>query len=532
MQRLRTRILGAPDELTSRLEGELHRGGFTIEVLPTSEDAATDGARGETPDLVLVSDADLERPLPDLVAELAGEDDPPLIVVCAPEREDQAIAAMQFGARDYVLSDRLARLCPTIRRELAEAANRRQQRQAEAAERQRMLLVEVLRDTASALSSTLDLDEVFDRILAAMGWVIPHNTAAIFFAEGNAARVVRLRGWEDLGIDSVPDRVHLTEVELAALSAMMASGKPIVIQDTREDSRWAPGDRRLHWVRSFAAAPLFDESKVFGVLALFSDQPTYFTDVHLELLEGFASQAAMATRNARLFEAVSTSRRRLRELSTRIVDAQEDERRRISQELHDGVAQTLTGVIINTELLINQMVTDGEDPFHSRLSDVAALAKQSLQQIRTLSHRLRPAILDELGLASTLRWFTGRYSKATGAEIELAVTGLEETRPGQNIETALYRVVQEVLAWLARQGRATRVSIELASEPDAVILTISDNSPGGPTSNGEVTDVWTEVEVLGIEERILSVGGELEISASESGSFHIAIRIPIGVATD
>ena len=133
---------------------------------------------------------------------------------------------------------------------------------------------------------------------------------------------------------------------------MIAAGKPIVIQDTEDDIRWNPGDRRLFWVRSFAAAPLFDESKVFGVLALFCDRPDYFTDIHLELLVGFASQSASASRNARLFEAVSKNRRELRDLSARIVATQEDERRKISQELHDGIAQTLTGVIINAELLI------------------------------------------------------------------------------------------------------------------------------------------------------------------------------------
>lgn len=402
------------------------------------------------------------------------------------------------------------------------------QRKANEAERQQQLLVEVLRDTSAALNTTLDLDEVFDRILANIGWVIPHNASAIFFAEGETARVIRLRGWEEFGVDSMPEQVPLTAAEMAALTTMMSIGKPIVIQDTALDGRWQPGTRRLEWVRSFAAAPLFDESKLFGVLALFCKEPNYFTSVHLELLEGFASQAATASRNARLFETVSRSRSELRELSTQIVQAQEDERRRISQELHDGVAQTLTAVVINAELLMTQIVMTHDDRLVSRLRDVATLAKQTLQQIRDLSHRLRPAMLDELGLVATVGWFTKRFSDWSKVEVDFRVTGIDEERLEPAIETGLYRVVQETLTNVVRRSETGRIVVELVREADRMIVRIEDDESGGePTGWRDSENDQPGTELLGIKERMTALGGSLTVSRSGSGGIRLDVEVPL-----
>lgn len=403
-----------------------------------------------------------------------------------------------------------------------------EQRRAEETERRQMLLVEVLRDTASALNSTLDLDEVFDRILANMGWVIPHNASAIFFVENVTAKVIRLAGWEELGIFDIPDSIPLNENEVSFLSSMAVTSQPVVIQDTAQNPIWEPGLRRLDWVRSFAAAPLFDESKIFGVLALFCERPDYFTESHVELLEGFASQAASASRNARLFEAVSNSRRELRRLSSMIVETQEDERRRISRELHDGVAQTLTGVIINAELLMNQVLAAGDGPPPEKLERVTALARQSLEQIRDLSQRLRPAMLDELGLVATLTWFSRRFEAWSEIEIHLTVDGMGDDRLENDLETALYRVVQESLNTVARFGSASRVEIELSRSPDAVRMVIEELRNGRDQVPLSLSpDDRDDLELLGIRERVVAVGGELTIESPADGGLTLDIRIPL-----
>jgi PAS domain S-box-containing protein len=649
-------VVGSSGTTVEDLMGEIRQVGLEPRcTLVGDENSLTDRLGAESWDLVMVNDGIADLSTTSAVAIVhAADDGVPIIVVCSRESEDEAIATMRAGGRDYLLRDDLRRLGPVVVRELENSSIRRdqvrferaltesearfraivedqtdflvrwkpdgtrtfvnraycdyfrgspssfigtsfvdgmpeqhrgfieetlaemspenpvvvaeprvprpngevvyhewvnrgifdsegelieiqsvgrdvtKQRMADEAERQRQLLVEVLRDTSAALNTTLDLDEVFDRILANIGWVIPHNASAIFFAEGGKARVVRLRGWEEFGIDSIPEQVPLTFAEMAALATMMDVGKPIVIQDTALDGRWQPGTRRLEWVRSFAAAPLFDESKLFGVLALFCKEPDYFTSVHLELLEGFASQAATASRNARLFETVSKSRSELRELSTQIVQAQEDERRKISQELHDGVAQTLTAVVINAELLLTQVVAIHDDRLVSRLRDVAALAKETLQQIRDLSHRLRPAMLDELGLVATLGWFTRRFADWSKVEVDFRVTGIDEERLESDVETGLYRVVQESLTNVVRHSETGRIEVELVREADRMIVRIKDDGTGGdPTEWSDSKNDPTGIEFLGMKERVTALGGSLTVSRSGTGGIRIDAEVPL-----
>ncbi len=648
-------VVGSSRDWAESLIGELRRSDFDPEfTLVGDEGSIVEVLASKDWDLILVNDDLADLSVKSAVSSIhCADGDLPAVVVCSRDNEEEAIAAMEAGGRDYILREDLRRLGPVVRRELADASIRRDQEgieralaasearfraivedqtefvvrwkpdgartfvnrayceyfqgsfstfigksffgdipsahrgfveeilaaltpenpvvvaeprvprpngdvvyhewvnrgvfdargelveiqsvgrdvtkqyTANQAERQQRLLVEVLRDTAAAINTTLDLDEVFDRILANIGWVIPHNASAIFFVEEGAARVVRLRGWDERGIRSIPEHVPLTATEMDTLSGMMMSGQPIVIQDTHRDDRWQPGTRRLDWVRSFAAAPLFDESKLFGVLALFCLKPDYFTNTHLELLEGFASQAATASRNARLFETVSESRRELRRLSIKIVEAQEEERRRISQELHDGVAQTMTAVIINAELLLAQVAAVEDDPLASRLREVASLAKEALKQTRNLSHRLRPAMLDELGLVPTLRWFTQRFAAWAGVEVEFSATGIDDERLEPAIETGLYRVVQEALTNVVRHAEASRVKVELIRETDRVVVRIEDDGEGfDPKVESGSDGHLPGIGLIGLKERVISLGGVFTARSCDGGGVRVDVEIP------
>ena len=395
-------------------------------------------------------------------------------------------------------------------------------------ERQKTLLIEVLRDTASALNSTLDLDDVFDRILSAVGWVIPHDAAAIFFVEDGRARLVRLRGWEEFGVQDLPVDLELSGGELEDLSDMVSSGRPVVIQDTASDPRWQTSLSALAWVRSCATAPLFDEAGVFGVLALFCAQPDFFTPTHVELLEGFASQAASATRNARLFDEVSRGRSELRDLSARLVGAQESERKHISQELHDEVGQALTAVIINADFITAEFGDDCPPEMVKRLHDISNLARVTLQQIRGLSMKLRPAMLDELGLISTMRWFVEQFAARSEISIDLHFSDeVEEQRFGAEIETALYRVLQEALTNVARHADATVVTVRLARTADTLRLSIEDDGQGfDPTAvDGKRTGGFG-LGLLGMRERVAGIGGTLFLDSEVGAGTRLEIEVP------
>jgi PAS domain S-box-containing protein len=398
-------------------------------------------------------------------------------------------------------------------------------RRAAEAERQQLLLVEVLRDTAEALNRTLNLDEVFDRILANLGWVVPHDTSAILFIEEGAARVVRHRGWVEMGIDNVPEVIGLADEEVKALTSMMSDGKPLVIQDTSSEPRWRLGSGRLGWVRSFAAAPLFDEQGVRGVLALFCAQPEHFSPTHMELLEGFASHSSTATRNARLFEAVSRGRRELRELSAQVVDAQEEERRRISRELHDEVGQTLSVMILNADFISSQFGPEVPPRAKERLEDITALARATLDQIRNLSLRLRPTMLDELGLVPTLRWLVERFTERTQMHVDLSTEDYGDIRLGSAEDITLYRAVQEALTNVIRHADASRVKVHLSRSDQSVDLRIEDDGVGfGVDRHGRRGP--GKLGLVGMRERVTRLDGSLEITSAPGRGTCLHIRLP------
>ncbi len=395
-------------------------------------------------------------------------------------------------------------------------------------ERQKTLLIEVLRDTASALNSTLDLDDVLDRILSAIGWVIPHDASVIFFVEDGVARLVRLGGWEEFGVDDIPSNMPLSGEELKDLADMMSSRQPVVIQDTASDPRWTTSLNGLRWVRGCATAPLFDEAEVFGVLALFCAQPDSFSPIHIELLEGFASQAASATRNARLYDEVSRGQDGLRELSTRIVEAQEDDRKRISRELHDEVGQALTAVIINADFITAEFVDNCPPEMVKRLHDITNLARETLQQIRGLSLSLRPAMLDELGLISTMRWFVERFAARSKIPIDLQFSDGVDERFGTEIETALFRVLQEALTNVARHADATVVSVRLVRTVEAHRLSIEDDGVGfDPAALNNRRDGDFRLGLLGMRERVAAIGGTLSLESEVGIGTRLEIDVPL-----
>ncbi len=402
-----------------------------------------------------------------------------------------------------------------------------ERRTAAEAERQRLLLVEVLRDTAAALNSTLELDGVLDRILANVGWVIPHDASAIFSVTNGKARLLRTGGWEDQGIEDLPDDVTLSAVEFSALTAMIESGRPLVIQNTAKDPRWRGASRRLGWVRSFAAAPLFDEEKAFGVMALFCSRTDYFTSDHLEMLEGFASQAASAARNAKLFETVSRSQNELRRLSSRVVRVLEDERGRISRELHDEIGQILTALIINADFVSGALASSGDERALQRLAEISNLARQVMEQVRDLSLRLRPAMLDELGLEPTLRWLTSSFSERSGVIADLEMLKMKDLRFDSSLETTLYRAVQEALTNVSRHAQAKRVSVSLEVIDAEVVLRIRDNGCGFDLEKvGPFGGETPGLGLLGMRERVGALGGIFNLDSILGGGTRLEVRVP------
>jgi len=176
-------------------------------------------------------------------------------------------------------------------------------RQAEEAEREQRLLAEALSDTAAAINSSLDLDQVLESILASVGRVLPHDAANIMLAEAGVVHIAAHRGYAERGLAEWIESVRWTFTELAAGRHVIETGRPLAIPDVRDYAGWMHIPE-TDWIRSFASAPIFSEGQVIGCLNLDSATVGLYTQTDAERLLAFANQASVAIRNAQLHEAV------------------------------------------------------------------------------------------------------------------------------------------------------------------------------------------------------------------------------------
>src|SRR5579864_5926010 len=160
--------------------------------------------------------------------------------------------------------------------------------------------------------------------------------------------------------------------------------------------------------------------------------------------------------------------------ASQIIKAQEQERKRIARELHDETSQVLTSLLISLAVLEESI---GPSEARERIADTRALAHQTLRAIRSLSIDLRPSALDDLGLLPALRWYIKEYQKKCAIEVEFHAFGFKERLPAE-METALYRIVQECLTNTAKHANAHKVRITLKEDTEAVYATITDDGCG------------------------------------------------------
>ncbi len=227
-------------------------------------------------------------------------------------------------------------------------------------------------------------------------------------------------------------------------------------------------------------------------------------------------------RNERFAESVN-ARTALRDLSTRLLEVQETERKALSRELHDEVGQALSGVLLGianvTAMLAPQ---DDQGAFHE-LQKLKRLTERTVATVRDMSLLLRPSMLDDLGLVPALQWQAREISRTT----ELAVTVQAESVSDDLDDahrTCIYRIAQEALRNTVRHARASRVNIDLTQDSEGLMLTIDDNGSGFRPEREK------GVGILGMEERVKHLGGSFELRSERGAGSHIQVRLPF-VAT-
>jgi len=233
------------------------------------------------------------------------------------------------------------------------------------------------------------------------------------------------------------------------------------------------------------------------------------------------------TRRKQAEEALLNSEKRLHYLSSQLITAQEKERRRISLELHDEMGQLLTAISINIKSIEKELPLDLTPLIKERIAETYSLADHASEQIRELSHYLRPSMLDDLGLVPTLRWYLDVYRKRTKLDVKYELINFEE-RPSPEVETVVYRVVQEALNNIVKHAQAGSVLVRLERKDKEAAVFIKDNGRGFDVNEFLAPDdLKGGIGLLGMQERVSILGGKFSIQSSKGHGTRISVEIPL-----
>jgi two-component system sensor histidine kinase UhpB len=225
-------------------------------------------------------------------------------------------------------------------------------------------------------------------------------------------------------------------------------------------------------------------------------------------------------RNAR--EQIEASREQLRLLAARIESVREQERKKIAREIHDEFGQALTGLKLDLRWLEKHIPLE-EREVKNRVCSMLEVIDSNIELVRTMSSRLRPWVLDDLGLAAAVEWHLDVFRKMTGIECILSST-LQEVKYDDETTTALFRILQEALTNVARHSDATRVEVETGESEGNLLLEVRDNGRG--IKRMELKDAGS-LGILSMRERALNLGGEVVIEGVRGAGTTVKVKVPI-----
>jgi signal transduction histidine kinase len=274
--------------------------------------------------------------------------------------------------------------------------------------------------------------------------------------------------------------------------------------------------------QSYAAFPLLFSNRLIGTLCLFSKRKDIFTPDNQVLMQSYANLAAVAIQNSLFFDEIRRSNRQLHGLSQRLMKAQEQERLNLSRELHDESGQLLTALTVQLGLLdrsVNQPVTlrKGID----ELKNTAILIQENLHK---LAVNLRPASLDHLGLVTTLQQYISEFNRQYDIPVDFEAVAMEGIRLPIEVETALFRIIQESLTNVVLHARATRVDVLLSLHNNHMVTIVEDDGVGFLEGSPSLED---NLGLFGMRERIEMLGGTFTLESSPGKGTTVKAEVPI-----
>lgn len=343
---------------------------------------------------------------------------------------------------------------------------------------------------------------------------LPAVTGAALFAreDGRGARLLRGVGrcaeWAREGVD--PGLLQLV-ASVASSATARSDGRT---EGTSIDRRYSGGHAAALLIPRATDKP--------EVLVLVGEARNPFAALDDAFLAALGRQIGAALDRTELNRRLSARTNDLAHLSTRMIQQHEEERRRLSLELHDETAQVFSAVKLQLGVLAEQ--TSGE--VSRSITHVATLVDQGMQSIRQVTETLRPAVLDDLGLVAALRSLAAAFAESTSIAVDTRITG-DTTTVAPDVELVLYRALQESLSNVSRHSNASHVLVTLEILAGTITLSVTDDGRDAPELDVDELQRGGHMGLAGMRERVLAVDGRFEIRRAVDGGITVTIQLPI-----
>ena len=312
-----------------------------------------------------------------------------------------------------------------------------------------------------------------------------------------------------------PDRPVPTS-GAAVLEEVIRTGRP------RFGGEWAYTEGR-DWAYAYSAVlPILRQKKVTAALVLVGPARDPFTALDDSFLLALGQQVGAALENADLYTRLQSRTVELARLSARMIEQHEEERRRLSRELHDETAQVFSAVKMELGVLRGTVAAEQT----ARLDQVLELIDTGIRSIRSVTNDLRPSLLDDLGLLPALRSLVSDFSDRSGIRTGLAVPSSLPAL-SREAELALFRALQEALSNVLRHADARTVNVGISIDTAGVLLQVSDDGRGLPDGlTPEALELQGHMGLAGMRERITALGGTVRLRARAGAGAHLEVLVP------
>jgi len=383
-----------------------------------------------------------------------------------------------------------------------------------------------LNDVARTLSATLNLELVLTKVMEQVDEMLDVEAGSLLLTDAATGDLVFQIALGEKADEVKPFRVPKGQ---GIAGEVALTGKPLVIADMERDPRFFKAlDEKTQFIsRNTLCVPLFLHDHTIGVLQVLNKKEVDFTQNDIDLLSSIASYAAIAIENARLYES-------LEEEHKRTIEAEQEARKTLARDLHDGPTQLVAAIMMNLDFATKALEKD-PSLLKDAFTEMQDLASRASHQMRTLLFQLRPLVLETQGLGAALQVFLDRRQKdivedqktKLSLKIETTNDSGDISRHDDNVEGTIFAIVQEVVNNAIKHAKADNIIVKLKETPEGISTIIRDDGAGF-----DVEEVMSNYETRGslgminLRERTESLGGEFKMESKIGEGTYTSVFVP------